>query len=92
MAKRIRFYVLRAGLSRAALAAKLGVTEQAVYQWWNGKKNQPTLINLARIAKLCGITLQDFVGPLPSPKTTVDDEETSTPPVEETERKAAGAE
>lgn len=63
-AKRIQFYVTRAGLTQKALATLLDVSEQAVWQWFHGQTS-PTLENLARICRVCGITLEQFFGPLP---------------------------
>jgi transcriptional regulator with XRE-family HTH domain len=54
-----------AGLTQAALAAKLGVTQAAVAQWERGKRPVPTMAGVALEA------IRRGVFPLPGPGVTV---------------------
>lgn len=53
------------GLSRAQVAADLGVTRGAVTHWLAGRRD-PTLDNLSKFAALCGVRLETLFAPLPS--------------------------
>src|SRR5262245_5849916 len=60
---RVRHWRSRAGISQGALAAAVGVSRPAVTHWESGRKN-PLQSNLERIAKVCGVSLEEFWGPL----------------------------
>lgn len=56
------------GWSRAELAERVGVSAPAVYQWEGSAKIEkiiPSTVSLHAVAKACGITIQQFYGPLP---------------------------
>ena len=64
LADRIVFWRQRAGLTRDKLAAELGLTPPAVSNWMAGRNN-PGYDMIEKIAKVCGVTLPVFFGPLP---------------------------
>ena len=51
----------RAGLSRFALAVKVGVTERTIIRWENGEQS-PTMTIAERIADVLGVSMDDLVG------------------------------
>lgn len=53
---------LRAGLSQAAVAERLGITSASVCQWETGK-NLPRTSLLRSIAKLYGCTVDELLAP-----------------------------
>lgn len=74
MHRRIRHWRQVAGLSKTELARACGVSQSAVSQWEDGNYSPPTLKNLAKIAKACGVELRTFFGPIPD----VEDEESDS--------------
>ena len=59
--QRIKHWRLAAGLTLEQLAAAVGVTHGAVWQWEDGR-NPPTVANLSKIAAACGVELRTFFG------------------------------
>ena len=63
-AKRLSHWRQEAGIKKVDFARMLGVEPPAVSKWEAGQ-TAPTLENLHKIAKACGITLQIFWGRIP---------------------------
>ncbi len=62
---RIRHWRLDAGLTKKALAERVGVGQSSATGWERSVRPQtPSLPTLARICAACGITLEEFWGPL----------------------------
>lgn len=57
--ERIGFLVLRAGISKAELGRRCGVTQAAVVQWITGSKT-PRLRMTQKIARAFDVTLADL--------------------------------
>lgn len=58
-AERIRLLRQKKGLSRQALADRMGVSATAVYKWENGQ-SQPNIDMLEKLANLFGVTLDEL--------------------------------
>jgi len=58
------------GLTQRELAAKIGVSTAAVYQWegTGESKTAPSVANLERLVSTLGITMERFYGRVPKPK------------------------
>lgn len=54
-----------AGISKAELSRRVGVSSSAVAQWENDPGTTPTVDNLTAIAEACGISLSMFWGEIP---------------------------
>ena len=57
---RLYQYRRKSGLSQEELAAKLGVSRQAVSKWENGTSD-PSTSNLCALAKLYGIPVEELL-------------------------------
>lgn len=66
--RRIRHWRAVAGLTQEDLAKACEVTVGAVWQWENDY-SPPTLKNLGKIAKACGVALRTFFSDLPAKAT-----------------------
>lgn len=56
------------GWTQAELAERVGVSAPAVYQWEGSKKIEkitPSTASIFAVAKACGVTMEQFYGPLP---------------------------
>lgn len=53
----LKLYRVRNGLSQADLASRLGVAQNSVSQWENGKRS-PTLRKVAKIASVLGCPVE----------------------------------
>jgi transcriptional regulator with XRE-family HTH domain len=61
LADRVRRYRQAAGLTQAQLARRLEVEQSTVSAWENGRKT-PTIANVARIAAVLDVSIDDLVG------------------------------
>ncbi len=61
--QRIRYWRLKAGLTRQVLADKVGVDLSNVSHWERGQ-SYPQLMNLVRVCEVCGIEMRMFWAPL----------------------------
>ena len=50
----------RAGMTADAVASRIGVSKQAVYQWESGRFS-PRLDKLVQLAELYGVTVDDLL-------------------------------
>ena len=57
---RLYQYRRKSGLSQEELAAKIGVSRQAVSKWENGTSD-PSTSNLFALAKLYGISVEELL-------------------------------
>lgn len=62
IARRLRFFMKKAGLSRAQLVERVGLTAPAIWLWLAGKTS-PTYENLKKFCVACGIDVPTFYGP-----------------------------
>jgi len=60
--ERVRQARLEMGWTKRDLAARLGVTERAVYNWEAGKASAIRLLNLRALAALTGRSVDWFTG------------------------------
>ena len=61
IAKNLMHYRKAAGLTQAELAEKINYSDKSVSKWESGN-GIPDVYTLVQIAKLYGLTLNDFVG------------------------------
>ena len=69
-----------AGLSQAQLSARVGVSQQAVGKWENGKSS-PDPDTLTALAKLLGVSTDDLLGKAPAPSFSLPYAQTGIPVV-----------
>ena len=69
-----------AGLSQAQLSARVGVSQQAVGKWENGKSS-PDPDTLTALAKLLGVSTDDLLGKVPAPSFSLPYAQTGIPVV-----------
>ena len=69
-----------AGLSQAQLSARVGVSQQAVGKWENGKSS-PDPDTLTALAKLLGVRTDDLLGTAPAPSFSLPYAQTGIPVV-----------
>ena len=69
-----------AGLSQAQLSARVGVSQQAVGKWENGKSS-PDPDTLTALAKLLGVSTDDLLGKAPVPSFSLPYAQTGIPVV-----------
>ena len=69
-----------ARMSQTELAAQLGVTQQAVGKWENGKSS-PDPDTLTALAKLLGVSTDDLLGKAPAPSFSLPYAQTGIPVV-----------
>ena len=88
-ANRLCAYRKAAGLSQEALAAKIGVSRQAVSKWERAETS-PDTDNLIQLARLYGVTLDALLNLQPQTEVKMDVEtaEQTAEPSEETHRRA----
>ena len=71
LARRIKKLRRGLGLSRKALAQKIGVHTQTIY-WLESRGGTPSLTNACRLARAFEISLDDLVWPEARPKSKID--------------------
>jgi transcriptional regulator with XRE-family HTH domain len=69
LARRMRHFARASSLSQAEIARGIGVSDPSVHSWLSGK-NTPTHENLAAFARVCGVDLATFWGPIPPARET----------------------
>lgn len=57
--QRIREYRLQQKMTQQQLAEKIGLQQKDVCSWENGKRI-PTLLNIGKITRAFGITMEEF--------------------------------
>jgi len=61
---------LKAGISVYALARASGVQTNTIY-CWEADKTLPTILNVAQVAEVLGLSINEYCGiPVPSKKTS----------------------
>jgi ribosome-binding protein aMBF1 (putative translation factor) len=61
-------YLAKSGVGQTHLANSIGVTQSCIWQWLNGQ-TQPTVGKIMALAKLTGITAQEWLGFSSAPET-----------------------
>ena len=77
---RLKEFRKAAGLSQAQLSARVGVSQQAVGKWENGKSS-PDPDTLTALAKLLGVSTDDLLGKAPVPSFSLPYAQTGIPVV-----------